>query len=287
MPWHGSAGLPSNRPAAATEAKPMDRPPVDLLPFALDYRAAGISLVPCSHLDKRPEPSLLPGGKWKPYQTAPPDEATVRSGFDRGCKAVAGIGGKVSGGLLIIDFDEARFYDAWQVRWASLADGLPSQRTGREGGGFQVWLRCPEPGRNDKLACVPMKRKSTGRRCAVETRAKAAMPGLPGSLHPSGRRYEAISGDFAAIPTVPQAVADALLNAARKLDEAPLTRKQMEAREKAAKTSDRHRAESNGQASVIDEYNSRVFIQDDLRHTATSNTATDGSGPAARVCLSS
>ena len=51
---------------------------------------------------------------------------------------------------------------------------------------------------------------------------------LPGSLHPSGRRYEVISGDFANIPAVPQAVADALLNAARKLDEAPLTRKQME-----------------------------------------------------------
>ena len=125
--------------------------PPDLLPVALGYHAGGISLVPCSHLDKRPEPSLLPDGRWKPYQTAPPDEATVRSWFNRGCKAVAGIGGRVSGNLLIIDFDEARFYDAWLGLVGSLADGLPTQRTGREGGGYQVWLRCPEPGRNDKL----------------------------------------------------------------------------------------------------------------------------------------
>ena len=44
------------------------------------------------------------------------------------------MGGKVSGGLLIIDFDEARFYDAWREQVGSLADGLPVQRTGRDGG---------------------------------------------------------------------------------------------------------------------------------------------------------
>ncbi len=142
---------------------------------------------------------------------------------------------------------------------------LPVSRTGREGGGYHVAMRCPEPGKNDKLAWVPDEAEESGRKCAIETRAEGGYIILPGSLHPSGRRYEAISGDFANIPTVPQAVANALLQAARDLDEAPLTRKQMEAREKAAETSERHRAESNGQASVIDEYNNRVFIQDELR----------------------
>ncbi len=70
----------------------------------------------------------------------------------------------------------------------------------------------------------------------------------PGSLHPSGRRYEAISGDFTNIPTVSQAVADALVAAARKLDEAPFTRQQLEAKENAAGPCTKYR--SNGQAAV-------------------------------------
>jgi len=202
---------------------------------------------------------------WKPYQDKPATAAAVKGWFARDCKSVAGIGGGVSGGLLVIDFDVARFYEAWKVQVGSLADGLPVQRTGREGGGYQVWLRCPEPGGNDKLAWVPDETEETGRKCAVETRGEGGYAVMPGSLHPSGRRYEAISGDFAAIPTVPQAQADALLQAARKLDEAPLTRKQMEAREKAAQTSDRHRAESNGHASVIDAYNGRITIEAELK----------------------
>ena len=182
---------------------------------------------------------------------------------------MAAVGGKVSGGrvwVLIIDFDEARFYEAWKVQVGSLADGLPVQRTGREGGGYQVCVALPRA-RAEMTSWhgCPTIPKTSGRQVAIETRAEGGYAVLPGSLHPSGRRYEAISGDFAAIPTVPQAVADALLAAARKLDEAPLTRKQMEARQKAAKTSDRHRAESNGQASVIDAYNQRVTIEAELK----------------------
>jgi hypothetical protein len=240
-----------------------------LCDLALSYLAGGVSLVPCSPRTKQPDVDLLPkdtAGKptWKPCQNKPATAATVKGWFARGCKSVAAIGGKVSGGLLIIDFDVARFFEAWKVQAGSLADGLPVQRTGREGGGYQVWLRCPEPGGNDKLAWVPDETEETGRRCAVETRGEGGYAVMPGSLHPSGRRYEAICGDFAAVPTVPQAQADALLNAARKLDEAPLTRKQMEARRRAAKTSDRRRAQSNGQTSVIDAYNKRISIEAEL-----------------------
>jgi hypothetical protein len=82
---------------------------------------------------------------------------------------------------------------------------------------------------------------------------------LPGSLHPSGRRYKVISGDFANIPTISQAQADALVAAARKLDEAPQTRQQIAARE-AAKESRKYRNESNGQGSVIDTFNKHTSI---------------------------
>jgi len=233
----------------------------NLLTLAIAYHAGGVSLVPCSDRNKRPKASLLPGGKWEQYQKTPADASTVERWIRRGCKAVAGVGGKVSSGLVVIDFDEARFYDAWRELVGNLADGLAVQRTGREGGGYQVWLRCPEPGHNDKLAWLPDENEASGRRCAVETRAEGGYALMPGSLHPSGRYYEAIAGDFADIPTVPQAVADALLGAARKLDEAPLTRQQMEARERAAKESTKFRAKSNGQVSVIDAYNQQVSIE--------------------------
>jgi hypothetical protein len=103
---------------------------------------------------------LLPRDKdgkpvWKPYQETPADEATVRSWFKAGCKAVAVVGGKISGGLVIIDFDVPRFYDAWAAEVGMLASGLPVQRTGRDGGGYQVALRGPDPGKRDKLAWVP------------------------------------------------------------------------------------------------------------------------------------
>jgi len=144
-------------------------------------------------------------------------------------------------------------------RWVARATYRP-----RTAAGSKYGLRCPEPGKNDKLAWVPDDNEQTGRRCAVETRAEGGYAVAPGSLHPSGRRYKTVAGDFANIPTVAQAVADALLAAARRLDEAPLTKQQMEAREKTAKTCSRYRTESNGQGSVIDAYNARVSIEEKL-----------------------
>jgi hypothetical protein len=97
---------------------------------------AGLALqsilwLPCSSETKKPDPRLLPqdeAGKavWGPYQECPADEGTVKGWFARGCQSVAAIGGKVSGGLLVIDFDEARFYEVWKAEVGGLheAEGL-------------------------------------------------------------------------------------------------------------------------------------------------------------------
>ena len=154
--------------------------------LAAGYLAGGLSLFPTSRTDKRPGiPSFCHATKgakpgWKLYQERPADAATVKSWFARGCQSVAAVAGKVSGGLLIIDFDVARFFDAWCERVGSLAEGLPVQRTGREGGGFQFWFRCPDPGHNDKLAHVPDASEETGRRVAIETRAEGGYAVAPG-----------------------------------------------------------------------------------------------------------
>jgi hypothetical protein len=187
--------------------------------LALGYVAGGLALVPCSPKDKRPDMALLPRDPqthkptWKSLADHPADAATVQSWLDRGCKTMAAATGKPSGGLLIIDFDEARFLEPWKVAVAELADGLPVQRTGR---GFQVALRCPDPGENAELAWVADEKEETGRRIAIETRGEGGYAILPGSLHPSGKLYAAIAGDWANIATVSQARADSLLAAAKK-----------------------------------------------------------------------
>ncbi len=237
--------------------------------LALAYLRSGLSLVPCSHQTKRPDPKLLPlddEGKpgWKVYQERPPDEKTVCGWFAKGCKAVAAIGGEVSGGLLIIDFDGPGFFERWQAEVGELADSLPVQRTGHASGErYQLAMRCERPGRNDKLAWVPDETEETGRRIAVETRAEAGYAVLPGSLHPSGRRYEVVAGDWLNIPRVSQARTDALLDGARKLDEAPYKKQELERLEK-AKTSDKHHRGSNGRGNVIDLFNERHTIEQEL-----------------------
>ncbi|MEI8372472.1 MAG: bifunctional DNA primase/polymerase [Planctomycetota bacterium] len=253
--------------------------------LAQGYLAGGISLVPINHTSKLPAFGMLPDGKWGHLQTEAATAETVDQWFARGCKAVAAVCGEVSGGLLVIDFDEARFFDSWWELVNPLPEGVAVQKTGREGGGYQVALRCENPGKNAKLAFVPDETQEDGRKCAIETKAEGGYAVLPGSLHPSGRLYECISGDFAEIGTVPQAVADALLEAARSLDEEPLTRKQKEAAAAASlsdstveklrrlkeeiaecngKTCDKHEAESNGEVSVIEEYNKAVTIEAEL-----------------------
>ena len=121
-----------------------------LFAHALAYHRAGISLIPILDGTKVPASHLLPMGDddrrtWKPYQQAAPDEETLEGWFGAGgARGLAAVCGRVSDGLLAIDFDDSRLYEHWRVAVGSLADGLPVQRTG--GGGYHVLLRCPDPG---------------------------------------------------------------------------------------------------------------------------------------------
>ena len=90
-------------------------------------------------------------------------------------------------------------------------DGLPIQRSG--GGGYQVFLRCPDPGRNKKLA------RKKDKKTLIETKAEGGYVLMPPSLHPSGNRYAWMIGGVDSIPTVEQERADFLIEAARRHDE--------------------------------------------------------------------
>jgi len=226
----------------------------DLLAAALACIKAGVSIVPINHKTKKP------ALKWKQYQTAIADEATVRRWFASGIQSFAVVGGKVSGGLLVLDFDAPGFCERFAVAAGNLANGLPTQQTG--GGGYQVLLRCPDPGGNNKLAWTPAEQEDSGRTIAIETRGEGGYAVVAPSLHPSGERYKWLGELTAAdVPTVTQAHADKLLAAARALDEAPLTRQERERTEAQARQSHRQRqAQANGQASVIDAFNAAHSI---------------------------
>jgi putative DNA primase/helicase len=217
-----------------------------ILDSALAYARAGLSVIP---VGKAKRPALK---NWKQYESNVADADTVKRFFANGAN-VAIITGAVSGGLLAIDFDDPRFFDAWRERVGDLAEGLVVQRTGR---GFHVLCRCPDPGGNQKLAFIPDDDELSGRRAAIETRAEGGYFLAAPSIHETGKRYEVIAGDLTAIPTISQAHADALLSAARALDECPLTRQQ---KKREAKAQPRPAPSDGG--SVIEFYNAKHAIE--------------------------
>ena len=129
----------------------------------LDYIDAGLSVIPTDITTKAPQNHYLPnlgtGATWHPFTKAivAKDEA-VRWFSDRNCMPAI-IGGKVSGGLEIIDVDN-HFGDAdkmfqelrelTQSFSAELWDKLVIETTQR--GGYHLFYRCSAPTGNSKLA---------------------------------------------------------------------------------------------------------------------------------------
>ena len=96
----------------------------DLLNAALDYAARSWSIIPT--LGKKSV------GLWKPFQTRPAAEKTLRRLFaKRGVTGLAVITGKVSCGLAVRDFDQAGAYQAWAAQNPAEAASLPTVATAR------------------------------------------------------------------------------------------------------------------------------------------------------------
>jgi hypothetical protein len=132
----------------------------------LAYAARGWSIIPV--VGKK---SL---GLWKPFQTSPADDNTLRRLFARkGITGLAVVLGRVSGGLAVRDFDDAGAYHTWAAQHPHEADTLPTVKTAR---GYHVY------GRLDEDAFVT---SADG-----ELRADCGhYVVLPPSLHPDGPVY--------------------------------------------------------------------------------------------------
>ena len=87
---------------------------------ALAYVRAGFSVIPIkADGSKRPPPL-----SWKPWQSRRPSPYEISQIF-RGHLGIAVLGGKVSGGLELLDFDRAEFIDPWIQLVATKRPVLP------------------------------------------------------------------------------------------------------------------------------------------------------------------
>jgi hypothetical protein len=189
--------LPFHEPSRAAE----------LFQAALAYATAGFSVIPVG-LDKKP------GCGWKPYQRWPAETGLLRHWFL--CRQFPNMGlvcGRVSGGLLVLDFDQdaSLIYPAWCERVGSVSRQLPVVETGK---GVHVYLRTAAPGGNRKLAL------DDAGRVLIETRGQGGYVLAPPSLHPSGKRYGWRQGDHH-VPLLTKTELDQVLAAAAFFDARP------------------------------------------------------------------
>jgi hypothetical protein len=151
-----------------------------MLAAAIDYHAMGFSLMPRPYAKKKCH------AKWKTYQSSRASIDQIRQWFSGSPKNIAIIGGEVSGGLAIRDFDDADAYHRWAAAHPDLAANLPTVQTGK---GYHVYFRTPSKTRSKKYA-------------DGELRAEGNYWLAPPSRHESGRMYEWLTRITEDIPVV-------------------------------------------------------------------------------------
>lgn len=210
---------------------------------ALRLAASGISVIPCRR-DKTPNAAVLPpkldangnevieNGRakrsWDDFKTRIASDSEIADWFsDSQTQSIAVVGGAVSDGLLVLDFDRIRDSDPlrvyrawWQKETTDLKRGIVWQETGS--GGRQCFFRCPQSVTNLKLAWVADDQEKSGRKVSIETRGEGGYAIAPLSVHPSGGIYKLLHGDLSNIPTLAEDKVDYLLSLSRSLDEVPL-----------------------------------------------------------------
>jgi putative DNA primase/helicase len=163
-----------------------------VLDDALALWRAGLSVVPV-----RRDGSKIPAlASWKEYQARRPTEAEVRGWWDRPDPPGVGVVcGAVSGGLIVLDFEDRRAFDRWAVRVnesvPGCLDSLPMVET--PGGGRHVYYRAA--GQVPAGAKLAFRRTADGLELAAETRGEGhyvVAPGSPADVHPAGVEYRLV-----------------------------------------------------------------------------------------------
>ena len=176
---------------------------------AMAYLAAGLSCLPATK--SRKHPAI---GSWKNWQSRLPTEVEVRAWFSNPHDAICVVSGAVSGNLECLDFDNGgELFGAWMEKIdTSLLAQLVIEQT--PSGGYHVCYRCEDPVEgNLKIARGIRDGKQ---KTLIETRGEGGL-----FLCAPTEGYALQQGDFVNIPTISKDAREALLDAARSLDELP------------------------------------------------------------------
>jgi hypothetical protein len=148
----------------------------ETLEYALFYLSYGLSVIPLKPGEK------VPLVKWEKYQEEQPSIDEVQKWFKDTNNNIAIICGKVSGNLVVIDFDDAEVYEKFMKEIESdteLKDIIEGTWLVRTGKGYHIYLKVD----SDK----PVK---IGKLAKVDIKGEGGYVVAPPSLHPSGKHYE-------------------------------------------------------------------------------------------------
>ena len=187
--------------------------------MAASYQKAGLSVIPI-RADGTKAPAI---NSWKPYQSKRPTLEETQDWFSQGDDGIAIVCGEVSGGLEVLDIDDASKFKPFELLVKNLAPGLWKKLTiVKTPNGYHIYYRCAEVSGNQKLA-QRNGSNGDGRSVLIETRGEGGYvvgPGSPADCHSSGRAYRHLSGPpLTSIKTITRAHRHILLNTARSFDE--------------------------------------------------------------------
>jgi hypothetical protein len=155
------------------------------------YRSLGFCVIPAVYGDKRPEID------WKPYQSRKPTDSEISRWFRDGKQHnIAIVCGKVSGNLVVLDFDDPAVYEKF-FNTERIERETIVVRTG--GGKRHVYLRSADPVPSFKIPQI-----------RLEVRSDGNIVIAPPSRHPSGRLYEFVNPGAAKVLEVEDLLDDVM-----------------------------------------------------------------------------
>ena len=179
----------------------------ELIDIAQSYLENGLSVFAVG-TDKKPRVS-----SWTKFQKRRPTPAEIETMFaDADATGVAIVGGGISGGLEVLDFDDGG--SAFDVGKQKIPLGLYTRLTVERSpsGGCHVYYRCRNTGRRTVFNRFEGKRKIT----LIEVRGEGHY-----TLCDPSPRYVLEQGNFFNIPELTPEERDVLIDAARSFDETP------------------------------------------------------------------
>ncbi|MFC2122114.1 bifunctional DNA primase/polymerase [Bacteroidota bacterium] len=150
------------------------------------YREQGLSIIPIP--EGRKEATIT----WKEYQIRLATDGEIERWFGNNQTNLAIICGKISGNLVILDFDDEQGFNNWvdiakaKLGFDNIHAFTPIVQTGR---GFHVYFRTKELVKSQKFP-------------NVEIKGEGGYVIAPPSIHPGGTQYKLINPDIKGIITI-------------------------------------------------------------------------------------